>query len=137
MAKFTDRKGREWDLSLDLAIVRRVEKETGINLGIADESLFRTLAADLFALGGLLYSILKPQIEARKLSEDDFAAGLAGEALESAACALVEAMTDFFPPKKAAVMKAATAKLSAMTDAALTRATARIEALTDADVFGD
>lgn len=101
MPKFTDSKGREWLVAIDgAAAVKRVRTLTGIDIWkAADAGLdqLRAVLADVVALADVLYAVVRPEADARKVSDEEFAAGLSGDVLEAAATALVEAVIDFFP----------------------------------------
>lgn len=128
--------GRTWSLALNIGVVRRVESLTGINLAVADANTFSALADDVFKFVDVLCAIVRPQLESAGVSDDSFAEGLAGQALEDASNAMLAALVDFFPPKRSAVVTHAFDKLKAMEDAAISRATAAIDALTPDSVFG-
>lgn len=89
---FKDAKGREWQLSLSYGDAKRVKKLLGLNLfTLVDKSpteakeevergemgwesmpVFMQLQLDPILLGDVIYAIVKPQLDAKSISDDEF-----------------------------------------------------------------
>lgn len=122
MAKFKDRHGREWAVSLTLADFRRLREEAGVELNdaLADADTFAGLLyGDPFRLGRIMWVLCGRQAAAAGLTEDQFADGFDADALVRCGEAAVGALVDFFHPRQAAVIRPRLADLLARMDAAM------------------
>jgi len=122
MARFTDDKGRVWRVAIDVGAAKRVKARTDADLlkAIEDGGLLRQLGEDPVLLVDVLYALCLPQAERDGIDEDAFVEGLVGDAIESAADALVEGLVDFFPQRRAALLRAIFAKTERAADLAMT-----------------
>lgn len=95
--RFKDEKGREWDLTITVATVRRVQNACGVNLldAVAGELVSR-LAGDIMLLADVLWAIVEPQAKAAGVDDLDFGEGLLGDALDHATGAFMEGLRGFF-----------------------------------------
>ena len=105
MPAFTDKRGDEWTVALDINVLRRVRNTLDVNLcdrivlgrgGDDDEPLLERLRDDPVLLVDLLYVLCRPQCEDRGISDEGFAAIFHGPSIEAATRALLEALDDFF-----------------------------------------
>lgn len=116
MKVFRDRLGRDWKLSVTVGTIKRVRDLCGVNLyqiieigktGELDMSLIDRLSGDPVLLVDVLYAVCKPDADARGVSDESFAEGIIGDAIEDAVNALLDEITDFFPEaKRRALQKA-------------------------------
>lgn len=100
MQSFRDSQGRLWDLSVTVAAVRRVKALTGVDLYALLEDGFGPLAdllSDPCKLADVLYAVCRPAAEERQVTDEQFGEALAGDVLDAASEALVQAVIDFFP----------------------------------------
>lgn len=100
MKSFRDSKGRLWDLSIDVTAVRRVHALLGVLLtDLSDVVKLGELIADPLRLVDVCFAIVKPQADAANppVSDEAFATGLAGDAIEQMADAFMAGLVDFFP----------------------------------------
>lgn len=74
--------------------------------------MFPKLAGDLFVLFDVLAELVRPQLDAKGLSTQQFGESLDEEAAEKAVTALVEATLDFFQEGKRMLLKRAFAKVT-------------------------
>lgn len=115
MFTFKDTEGRSWDLSLTIGDVKRVKNLVGVDLLDARQGqLLSDLASDPVATVDVLYAIVKPEADARNVSDEQFGAALDGESVRKAIDAFVEALIDFFArfqPATGAVLRALWGKL--------------------------
>lgn len=97
---FSDEKGEVWDLKVTGGTLKRVKALLGIN--ILDILNVKKNTAELFSsdLGyqvDVLWAVCQPQALARKITEEEFAERLAGDAFGKATDTLMEAVINFTP----------------------------------------
>ena len=100
MRTFRDKAGREWAVEATVDSLRRARDLAGFDLGKLDGALLSECAADPVRLVDTLYAVLKPDIEARKISPEEFGCSLGGQPLQDAWEALIEEVADFLPPRR-------------------------------------
>lgn len=99
MHSFRDNEGRMWLVAVDVAAVKRARALAGFDLvGVLDrrDDIDR-LARDPVMLVDVLYAVCKPEADARGVSDEAFGKAMAGDAIEHAAQALIEAVVSFSP----------------------------------------
>lgn len=104
MAKFTDREGREWSLSITVGDLKPL-REFGFDLGKITGSgklLGEVLFGEPEKLVAVLFHLCERQADQRGVGPEDFAKGIDGSTLEQAGEAMVEAAIDFFPRSRVA-----------------------------------
>lgn len=126
MARFTDSNGDDWLVVITVFHADRCKADVDVNLNdalvgvraggeVTEENLITRLDADPGLLVSVLYSLCRDQVDERGLSPDDFARRFAGDVINSAFAALVEALLAFFPkPNQRAALEA---QLRLMADA--------------------
>ena len=98
MKPFTDASGRTWELTVIVSAVKRVRDLLGVDLmDVAGGDLLERLADDPVLLVDVLYVLVKPQADAKGVSDEDFGRGMVGGVLDDAASALMKELLDFFP----------------------------------------
>lgn len=119
MREFRDEEGRPWRLALTVAAALRVRDMVTAEIDVLDQDgqptgskerrafdlvdvnvigpTLTTLRSQYATLGEVLYAMLLPQVDERKLTREQFLEGLRADSLESAAKALEEELIDFFP----------------------------------------
>jgi len=128
MASFTDSKSKDWNVAISVEDVRQVRAVCGVNLYEAiDGNLFAKLAGDPVALVDVLYVVCKSQADSRGINAEEFGRALAGDSIEKASDALIEAIIDFFPKARREVLRQIAAKLATVQAKVATRAKAIIE----------
>jgi hypothetical protein len=115
--RFTDAKGREWDLRFTTATFGLVRRELGIDLNDLlkpdkGEALGDLFKKDPEKLGGLFWLICEKQTKEKGVTEDDFAEGLDGKAIWGAFAALLDARADFCPPPMQGAIRKGLARLN-------------------------
>ena len=126
MKSFTDNLGRTWTLVVNVAAIKRVRALCGVDLNAIVEidknnnptaELLERLSTDPVLLVDVLYAVCKPECEQKGVTDEDFGAAMAGDAIEQATSALLDEVVDFFPTaKRAALQKilAATRRIEAL-----------------------
>ncbi len=111
MQKFIDRRGRVWIVDIDNTTLRRVKALTDVRLLDAlDGELITRLSNDPLLLGDVLFAICKPQADQQDVSDESFAEGLAGDAIDDACKALVDGLVAYFPESKRRLVRKAAEK---------------------------
>jgi hypothetical protein len=130
MHTFTDTQGRVWTIAVTVDTIKRVRALTGTDLlAVAGGDLLERLSTDPVLLADVLYAVVKPEADARQVSDADFGRALAGDVIGAATTALLEDIVDFFPGQKRRLLATALQKLHAVQDAAMAAAQERVEAL--------
>ena len=126
MKSFTDNLGRTWTLVVNVAAIKRVRALCGVDLNAIVEidknnnptaELLERLSTDPVLLVDVLYAVCKTECDPKGVSDEDFGAAMAGDAIEQATAALLDEVVDFFPTaKRAALQKilAATRRIEAL-----------------------
>ena len=126
MKSFTDNLGRTWTLVVNVAAIKRVRALCGVDLNAIVEidkdnnptaELLERLSTDPVLLVDVLYAVCKTECDQKGVSDEEFGAAMAGDAIEQATAALLDEVVDFFPTaKRAALQKilAATRRIEAL-----------------------
>lgn len=104
MQKFTDTKGRSWLVEINLAVIKRVKTLCNFNiLDLLDfrGKTFEQYQSDPVFMVDTLYAVCAKQAQELGVTDIDFAEGLAGDCIEDANMALLEAIVNFTPSQKA------------------------------------
>lgn len=111
MQKFIDRRGRVWIVDIDNTTLRRVKALTDVRLLDAVEGdLVSQLSSDPLLLGDVLFAICKPQADQQDVDDESFAEGLAGDSIDEACKALVDALVAYFPESRRRLLRKAADK---------------------------
>lgn len=108
MSSFQDRLGRHWVLEFTLGSLARVKSETGVDLLTfhqPDSPALRAMATDPWKLLEVLVSMLRPQLNEKQVTEEDFGNSLLEEHVQAAVEALLTGMVDYYPPAKRTALK--------------------------------
>lgn len=146
---FTDRYGREWDVTLTLGSAKRVDAsdfselwDKTVSFIAPSKELFQELMTNKPLAMGIVWAIIKPQADELEppLSAEAFLDSLDGDALSEAINSLWETLASFFPQAKTVILnlrdlqtraeKRAQAGLANLTE----KAGAEIDRLVDAEI---
>ena len=125
MRPFQDAGGTTWEIRVNGGTIKRVQDLLGVDLGkLLDGSppLLTRIHTDIIFLVDLIYVVLKPQADAREISDLQFAELLEGDALLAAHDGLMEELADFFHSLGRADLAAAIRKQRSIVDEAIRRA---------------
>lgn len=100
---FKDAEGREWQLKLNVGSLTRARDLADVKLGDGVE--LARIADDPALFGRVLYALLKPQIDEKGISPEDFAEAFDGDVVQAATEALMEEICLFTPPAKRAMLR--------------------------------
>lgn len=99
MHSFLDNARRPWAIEITIGSIGRVDALLGVNLARLMEGeppLLTRLDTDIALLCDVLYALVKPEADAREVTDEQFAASLGGDAIAAARAAFWEALTSFF-----------------------------------------
>nr|DAG83190.1 MAG TPA: hypothetical protein [Caudoviricetes sp.] len=114
MKSFTDNLGRSWTLVVNVAAIKRVRALCDVDLNAIVEidkdnnpstKLLERLSSDPVLLVDVLYAVCKPDCDQKNVSDEDFGAAMAGDAIDHATAALLDEIVDFFPEAKRLAFK--------------------------------
>ena len=114
MKTFIDNTGRTWPLVVNVATIKRVRALCGVDICTIIEldeknqpstKLLERLSSDPVLLVDVLYAVCKPECDKLNVSDEDFGAAMAGDAIEHATSALLDEIIDFFPEQKRLAFK--------------------------------
>lgn len=114
MKSFTDNLGRAWTLVVNVAAIKRVRALCDVDLNAIVEidkdnnpstKLLERLSSDPVLLVDVLYAVCKPDCDQKNVSDQDFGAAMAGDAIDHATAALLDEIVDFFPEAKRLAFK--------------------------------
>ena len=114
MRTFHDNAGRNWTVTLNVATLKRIRALTGIdliNIISLDEhrkpnvELLERLSEDPILLVDMLYAACKPEADSQSVTDEQFGAAMAGDAIEHATNALLDELVSFFPDPKRKVLQ--------------------------------
>lgn len=100
MAKFTDGRGRQWQLRLNVPVMRLVKDQLDVHLGklLTDEiNPLIDLCSDPIQFVDVLAVMTREQRHDQGVSDADFGESLVGDTLEDAIESFLRALADFCP----------------------------------------
>jgi hypothetical protein len=128
MKTFTDNVGRSWTITVNVDAIKRVRSLLDVNLlDVVDGKLLERIVSDPVLLCDVIYCLVKPEADAKQVTDEDFGRAMAGDAIDHATTALLEELVDFFPGPKRRVLAKALAKLQALEARALQVAETRLD----------
>jgi len=126
MRTFQDSAGRTWTVAVNVDAVKRVRDLLKEDLLDIEQTLPRLLV-DPILLCDVVYCVCKPQADAEKISDVDFARAMAGGTIAQAKAALLEELVDFFPePSQRETLRLAIAKYNQLSQRVKELVTARM-----------
>ncbi len=130
MPRFSDSAGEGWTIEISVHEIRVLRSQLSVDLlAIMDDNgaLLRRLANDPITLVDVISVLCTDQITTRKLTDVQFAHRLKGEGLANALDCLIEAIANFTPPQRGALINQAWAKVKEMDQRAMTKMAAKLE----------
>ena len=110
MSKFSDKLSRDWQLTINVAAMRRA-KTLGVDLSMPAKNLGDYFFDDCY-LCDALWAIVRPAASEAGLTQEQFELGLDGKTLDAAREALWEALYEYFDLGKAEMLRAAVASVA-------------------------
>lgn len=114
MANFKTLDGKEWVVDVTYLTVKRVRDLCGVNVldicNLDKQALSGWVADDLKVLE-VVCAVVRPQLAALDMSDEDFFASCDGQVLKDAVERLVDQVSDFFQEPRKGLVKKVIAKL--------------------------
>lgn len=111
MASFKDKNGRTWTIALDAPTIRRIRTDfDGLYLLGEDGKAYDRLYDDPLLLCDVLWALARKEAEAAGVAPEQFFAAVAGDPLDDALAAILEAVKDFFPSRRRELLETVAAK---------------------------
>lgn len=112
MRAFKTVDGTEWSVQVNVGTVKRVLDETGLKLTdlFAGDKRLNAFFADDVQFCLVLAAVVRPQLEERSKTTDEFLSVIDGTCVEQAVEALVGEVADFFPEPRKGQLKRVMAK---------------------------
>lgn len=133
MKTFRDNANRDWTVDINVAALKRVRDQLGINLLDVLENDCRLLVElydDPIKFVDVLYCLCQPQAAAQGVSDEQFGAAMAGDVLAYGLDSFMESLCDFFrSPKQRSTIREVMATMSQIADRLLDHAAATVAAL--------
>ena len=129
MAKFIDAEGTDWTIEISVAEIKQLRTQLGIDLlALMDNNggLLKRLAGDPIVLVDVISLLCSQQITERGLDEYGFARRLVGSGLSNAMDGLIEAIANFTPPQRGAVIRQAWARSQEMEQQVMARISSQL-----------
>lgn len=98
MASFKDMQGREWQVNINIGLVKKLQAAS-INILEMDKGeppLMQRLATDIVLIVDMLYVLCQAEAEKRSVNPEQFAEALGLDSIQPAREALMQALSDFF-----------------------------------------
>ena len=97
MKTFKDNNNRDWEITINVAAIKRVRDLIGVDLMQAIEGeLLKQLATDPVMLCDVIYCLCKPQADEKDISDTQFGQAMSGDAIDNATIALLDELVEFF-----------------------------------------
>ena len=131
MATFKDCNNQEWRISIDalsIEAVREFDPQFLVGDQARDDNTYIRLREDPFLLCRVIYILCADEREARKIDEKAFYMSLKGVAIDNATKALLEAILDFTPGHKRALLKVCADKTEKLQQMATGKAIGKLNA---------
>jgi len=139
VAQFKDSKGTSWDLQITVEAIKRVKSALGIDLGNIHQGSppqSARLDTDIVLLIDVIYVLLRPQTEAKGVSDVEFGESLGGDAAFAAREAFWRSLIDFFQKFHRTDAVEAIAKQMALMQEVIQLATQEIEKIPIDEIAG-
>ena len=128
MKTFKDNQDRKWTVTINVSAIKRVRAELDLDLLEAIEgTLLERMVSDPILLCDILYVLVKPEADAKGISDEDFGRAMAGDAIDRACQAFIGELVDFFPTGRREVLAQAVAKVRQIEAKVCDRAMARLQ----------
>ena len=123
MQTFKDTEGREWTLVVNVGAVKRVKALLDVDLLETIEGrLLDRFIGNPVLLCDVIYALCKPQADAQQITSEQFGQAMAGDVIDDATAAFLQALVNFFPSTRRAVLQKALEKVRRLEGMALDHA---------------
>jgi len=128
MASFKDNAGRNWTVHIDVGAVKAVRDVLDVDLmDVVEGKLLEQLATDPVLLVDVLYVLCRDQADSQNVSDVDFGRAIAGDVIDMAVDAFLEALVGFFPSRRRQLLAKARDKYRTLETMVLDEAERRLD----------
>ena len=128
MSTFRDSNDKTWPVTITVATIKRVRDLIDIDLlAVAEGKLIDELVLDPVLLCNVLYAVCKQTADEANISDEQFGELMAGDTIDLAVSALLEALVDFFPSRRRTILAKMTAKIRDLEATALAMAETKLD----------
>jgi hypothetical protein len=101
---FVDELGKRWVINIRVSAIERVRGECAVDLMrlLTEQEYSKAMMEDVAKQAAIITAVCRPQLDAEKMSDEQFKDLLHGQHLEDAMDALVRSIIDFFPNRQQA-----------------------------------
>ena len=141
MATFRTTDGVEWKVAVNVGVIKRVIEDTGVRLTdiFASDAKVGEFFSDDVKFAEVIWSIIRPQAEAKQKTADDFFAVINGAVIEQAAEAMLTEIVDFFQEPRRTLLRRVLERFQAaqkrLVTAEFDAASRRLETMTDEQIL--
>lgn len=100
MAQFKDANDRTWTITVNVGTGKKVRDVLGVDLFNLYDGGAKDVFSDVILLVNVLYVLCEEQATKSGITDVQFGEAMFGDAIESSATALMDAVADFFPQRK-------------------------------------
>lgn len=144
MRTFKDNADRDWTLAVNVQSLKRVKDLLAVDLtrlNEGDPPLITRLSTDVILICDVIFALVKPEADAKQVTDEEFGRGMGGDALSSAYRAFTEELSDFFQKLGRSDLAQVVTTQNRMVEAAVSATRQKIEAIDlkalIAQTFGD
>lgn len=122
MAIFKDATGDEWNVNLNVPVMKTVKEQTGYHLGFLLKDgmkLLSEITSDPIIFADVFRAMCSDQIKQRGITDNEFFLRLDGDAATSAVESLWKAIEDFYPSQIRQAMRDLASKADQVRDLAM------------------
>lgn len=139
MRTFKDTEARDWTVTINVDVIKRVRGLMDVNLLTVLENkydLLRKLSSDPILLVDVLYCLCKPQADERKITDVQFGQSMSGDSIWNGFNALIDELMDFFPdPRQRTILKELIEKMRSATGILMEHGKNVVEGINPSDVL--
>lgn len=109
MSTFKTTDGRQWTVAVNVGTVKRVREATGVDILalVSDQRAISEAFSDNIRLAEIMAAVIKPELTAAGVTDDQFFSAIDGTVIESATEALLAEVANFFQePRRTILLKA-------------------------------
>jgi len=112
MEKFKDNKGREWEIEINIASIKKVKRLIDVDLMQSlDGKFLQELSKDVVRMIDTIYVLISAQADAEGVTDEMFGESLAGDAVDAAINAFLDELVNFCPAQKRTLLQTVLTKI--------------------------
>jgi hypothetical protein len=141
MATFRTTDGADWTIAVNVGVIKRVIEDTGVRLTdiFASDAKVGEFFSDDVKFSEVIWSIVRPQADAKQKTADEFFSVINGAVIEQAAEAMLTEIVDFFQEPRRTLLRRVLDRFRAaqkrLVTAEYDAASRRLETMTDEQIL--